>query len=118
MAGAQGSCPNWPDRRRNGMIGKALMYELLVTVRRVLSTATVLFCLSGGAAAIGESSDQACEFIVARAVVRDKLPDALAASTIEFLHYRDSVQARVWVFFTDKGFTDNVGFVSAASNVT
>jgi serine protease AprX len=93
-------------------------YELLIAFRRALSTATVLFCLFGGEAAAGESSDQACKFVVSRAVVRDKSPDVLAASTIEFLHHRDSVQARVWVFFTDKGFTDSIAFVSAAHNVT
>jgi serine protease AprX len=118
MAGARSSRPTQPRRRRNGMTEMALRYELLMTVRRALFTATVLLCLGGGVMAARESSNQASDFIVARAVVRDKSPDVLAASTIEFLHSRDSVRARVWVFFVDKGFADSMGFVSAARKVT
>ena len=92
-------------------------HKLLETGRKALSTATVLLCLGSSVMVAGGPSDQAHEFIVARAVVRAKSPEALAASTIEFLHSRDSVQARVWVFFVDKGFSDSAGFVSAAHKV-
>jgi subtilisin family serine protease len=52
--------------------------------------------------------------MVPSAVVREKATVVLAGPSIDFLHSRDSVQARVWVFFTDKGFADSAGFLSVA----
>lgn len=105
-------------RRSNGMTGMTLNHALLIIVRRALSTALVLLCLGSDGVIAVELSKHACESIVERAVVRDRSPVVLAGPAVEFLHRRDSVRARVWVFFTDKGFADSAGFVSAARNVS
>ncbi|MCX6836059.1 MAG: hypothetical protein NTW07_13210, partial [candidate division Zixibacteria bacterium] len=99
------------------MTGMASNHELLIIVRRALFSAVVLLCLGGGSAFTGQPASHVCESIVPRAVVRGKATVALAGPATEFLHSRDSAQARVWVFFTDKGFADSAGFFSAARKI-
>jgi len=88
-----------------------------VRILKYSTALSVVLCLAGLVSAAG-TWEEPGDFAVPHTVLRQKSSDPLAASTLEFLYSQDSSQARVWLFFVDKGFEDRAGFVSAAANVT
>jgi subtilisin family serine protease len=89
----------------------------VVCIRQYALALSVVLCLAGQVFASAPAKN-AESLVVPAAVVRQRSSDPLSASTLEFLNSQDSSQARVWVFFVDKGFEDHAGFVSAAADVT
>lgn len=82
--------------------------SLLITLVAILLLAAV------GAAEVNQAPRPGGD---GASYVKTRRPVALSEQARDFLKERDGDTATVWVFFTDKGFTDKRGFTAAAASV-
>lgn len=57
------------------------------------------------------------DYLSASAVYRERQPDVVDSAYLSCLAQHPADIVKVWVFFTDKAFTDKIGFAAAASSV-
>jgi len=92
----------------------------MLRIRLKGSLPLVLLFLGSMMAAVELSAHEVSDrenFLRAEPVVRTRTLPTLSPEAFSFLLQRDHEQASVWVFFADKGFTDEPGFQQAARHV-
>jgi len=81
------------------------------------SVTALLACLMLTAGSLAQAEQSPLPPDRTDSYVTERRPAALSDPARVFLQKRDGDTATVWVFFTDKGFTDKRGFANAAASV-